>query len=117
MSVCPAVGLGFLFGKEAGGGQIQGVCDKALKGPEGPPRWCHPRVVLLNLVSSEMLSHFLRTSSERVTDRVPLNTEPESGWEKEGPVSQARTLHSFLGYPACSGGLLTLTSLRAERLP
>lgn len=38
---------------------IQGLYDNPLpKGPEGPPRWCHPHRVLVTLMGSEMLSHF-----------------------------------------------------------
>lgn len=42
---------------------FEGVCDKLLKVPEGPPRQCHPHMVLLTLVGSEMLSYFPRTSN------------------------------------------------------
>lgn len=34
---------------EVGGGPLPGVCDKPLKSPEGPPRHCHPHMVLLTL--------------------------------------------------------------------
>lgn len=42
---------------------FEGVCDKLLKGPEGPPGQCHPHTVLRTPVDSEMLSHSPGTSN------------------------------------------------------
>lgn len=41
---------------------FQAVCDKPLKGQEGPLRWHDPHSVLLPLVGSGVPSPFPRTS-------------------------------------------------------
>lgn len=65
---------------------------------------------LSELRDVESLSEAIQWVSD---DRVPLNAEPESGWEKDRRVNQARMLYFFLGYPACSGELYPDFTTRA----
>lgn len=87
------------------------VCDKPLKGPEGPPRRCHPHTVGLTLMDLEMLRHFPGHPGTEGQKGVPLNTEPDSGSEKDG-VGGGHYIPSWDTF--CSGAPFPLASLKAQ---